>query len=151
MRSLEVGFRHSATEARRGPQTVLHGDPHPANTYSIPGGRTGFYDWQLARTGNWSHDIGYFLAGSLAIDDRRSNERALLAEYLDVLSHAGVDASGFDEAWTRYRATPAYGLATWLHTIAAGSFQPLDTCLATIRRFAAAYDDLETADTLPVS
>jgi hypothetical protein len=32
-----------------------------------------------------------------------------------------------------------------LHTLSAGSFQPLDTCLATIRRYSAAYADLETA------
>jgi hypothetical protein len=31
-----------------------------------------------------------------------------------------------------------------MHTLSAGSFQPIDVSLATIRRFAAAYDDLET-------
>jgi aminoglycoside phosphotransferase (APT) family kinase protein len=37
--------------AGRGPQTLLHGDPHPGDTYGLPDGTTGFYDWQLARLG----------------------------------------------------------------------------------------------------
>jgi aminoglycoside phosphotransferase (APT) family kinase protein len=149
VRSLEIGFRHSSALASMDAQTVLHGDPHPANTYALPDDHTGFYDWQLARTGNWSHDVGYFLAGSLDIDDRRDSEAELLTGYLAALSAAGVAAPTFDDAWSRYRATPVYGLTTWIHTISAGSFQPLDSCVATIRRFAAAYDDLETAATLP--
>jgi hypothetical protein len=35
-----------------------------------------------------------------------------------------------------------YGLGAWLQTIAAGTFQPVDTCLVTIERFTAAYRDL---------
>jgi hypothetical protein len=143
--SLERQFRQSALRAASGPQTVLHGDAHPANTYALPEERIGFLDWQLARTGHWSHDVGYFIAGSLEIDQRREHERDLLALYLDALHDRGIDAPTGEEAWRRYRATPAYGLATWLHTLSAGSFQPLDTCLATIRRYAAAYDDLQTA------
>jgi aminoglycoside phosphotransferase (APT) family kinase protein len=106
--------------------------------------RTGFYDWQLARTGNWSHDVGYFLVSSLDIADRRAHDEELLIGYLDALRRAGVDAPGADQAWTRYRATPAFGLGTWLHTLSAGSFQPVDVCLTTLQRFTAAYVDLET-------
>lgn len=142
---LERQFRRSAALAATGPQTVLHGDPHPGNTYALPGARTGFCDWQLVRLGNWSHDVGYFLAGSLSVEDRRESERELLSGYLDELGRAGVRAPGFTEAWERYRATPAFGLGTWMHTISAGSFQPGDVCVATIERFAAAYADLGTA------
>jgi hypothetical protein len=35
-----------------------------------------------------------------------------------------------------------------LHTIAAGSFQPVELCVSTLQRFAAAYVDLDTADSL---
>lgn len=142
--ALERQFRHSALLASSGPQTVLHGDPHPGNTYALPGGRTGFYDWQLVRTGHWSHDVGYFLAGSCSVEDRRAHESELLAGYLEALHRAGAPAPGFEQAWARYRATPAFGLATWLHTLAAGSFQPDEVCLATLARFAAAYEDLDT-------
>jgi aminoglycoside phosphotransferase (APT) family kinase protein len=138
-------FRSSALLARTGPQTLLHGDPHPRNTYATAGGRTGFYDWQLARSGSWSHDVAYFVAGSLDPAARRAHEADLVRHYLGRLHDAGVEPPGWDEAWARYRAGPAFGLATWLHTLAFGSFQPRPLCLAMIRRYSAAYEDLETA------
>lgn len=141
---LERQFRASARRAAGGPVTVLHGDPHPGNTYALAGGRTGFYDWQLVRVGNWSHDVGYFLVGSLGAEERRAHETGLLEGYLDALASHGVDPPDRTVALEAYRAAPAFGLATWLHTLAAGSFQPTDVCLATITRFAAAYDDLGT-------
>jgi hypothetical protein len=148
-RTLEAQFRSSARLAATGPQTVLHGDPHPGNTYALPGSRTGFYDWQLVRTGHWSHDVGYFLAGSLTPDDRRRHERDLLGGYLDSLGQAGArPVPNLDQAWERYRATPAFGLCTWLHTLAAGTFQPFDLCVSTLERFACAYGDLGTAGSL---
>jgi aminoglycoside phosphotransferase (APT) family kinase protein len=140
---LGAQFRRHAAATAGGAQTLLHGDPHPGNTYSSAGGRTGFLDWQLARTGNWSHDVGYFVAGSLAVEDRRAHERELLAYYLDALGTAGAARPPFAQAWDRYRATPAFGLATWLHTLSFGTFQQPSACLATIDRFAAAYGDLE--------
>jgi hypothetical protein len=146
---LERQFRQSAVLAATRPLTVLHGDPHPGNTYALPGSRTGFYDWQLARTGHWSHDVGYFIAGSLDRAHRRRHERELLEGYLDGLRESGVvTAPTIEVAWERYRATPAFGLGTWLHTLAAGSFQPAAVSLATVRRFATAYDDLDTARSL---
>jgi hypothetical protein len=147
--ALEAQFRLSAKLAGTGPQTVLHGDPHAGNTYAMPGSVTGFYDWQLVRTGHWSHDVGYFLAGSLSPEDRGQHERDLLRGYLDSLGHAGVGTvPAFDNAWERYRATPAFGLCTWLHTIAASRFQPVELCVRTIERFAAAYAELGTAASL---
>ena len=137
---LGAEFARWARLTATGERTLLHGDPHPANTYALPGGRTGFYDWQLARTGHWSHDVGYFLVGSLSIDDRREHERRLLAGYLDALGSAH-DPAG---AWDRYRASPAFGLATWLHTLSFGTFQPVELCLEMAARYAAAYVDLDT-------
>ncbi len=145
---LERQFRRSAALAASGPQTVLHGDPHPGNTYALPGSRTGFYDWQLVRTGHWSHDVGYFLVSSLDIDDRRRHEKELLGNYLDGLGRGGVAPPAMEHAWARYRATPAFGLCTWLHTLSFGSLQPADVCLTTLGRFASAYGDLETDHSL---
>lgn len=138
-------FRCAAAIAASGPRTLLHGDPHPGNTYTTTDGQTGFYDWQLARLGHWSHDVGYFLVSALDADERRRHERELLSDYLDGLARAGVPRPSFESAWERYRATPAFGLATWLHTLSFGSLQPVDVCTTTIRRFATAYVDLETA------
>lgn len=144
-RRLGSQFAASARLAARGPQCFLHGDPHPGNTYALAGGGIGFLDWQLARIGHWSHDVGYFLVGSLSVEDRRTHERSLLADYLQALERAGGSPPPWAVAWARYCATPAFGLATWLHTLSFGSFQPVPVCLATIARFAAAYDDLDTA------
>ncbi len=132
---VERGFRGWAHTAIQGPQTLLHGDPHPGNTYAAAA-TTGFYDWQLVRSGSWAHDVGYFVASSLSVADRREHERGLLAGYLDALGHEPSDA------WPLYRRTPLFGLGSWLQTLAAGRFQPLDICLITIERFAAAYHDL---------
>ncbi|WP_433503622.1 phosphotransferase [Pseudonocardia halophobica] len=131
---IERGFRGWARIAATGPQTLLHGDPHPGNTYTV-GHTVGFYDWQLVRSGSWVHDVGYFLASSLTVADRREHERALLAGYLDALGRRPADA------WPLYRRTPVFGLGAWLQTWAAGTFQPRDVCLATIERFAAAHRD----------
>lgn len=144
-RVIERGFRGWATVAAAGPRTLLHGDPHIGNTYTRPADVTGFYDWQLVRAGNWSHDVGYFLVSSLSPTDRRAHERALLADYLAELTQQGVGAPSFTEAWAQYRRTPVFGLGTWLHTLAGGGFQPVEVCLATIERFAAAYADHEGA------
>jgi hypothetical protein len=141
--TLERGFRRWATIAASGPQTVLHGDPHLGNTYALPDDVTGFYDWQLVRTGNWSHDVGYFIAASMDVADRRAHERSLLRYYLDELTKAETPAPDFEGAWQLYRLTPAFGLGTWLHTLSGGGFQPIEECLATIERFAAAYGDHE--------
>ncbi|MGH9100180.1 MAG: phosphotransferase, partial [Acidimicrobiales bacterium] len=144
-RTLGLQFRRSAALAASGPRTVLHGDPHPGNTYAVAGGGIGFLDWQLARVGHWSHDVGYFLVGSLAVEDRRCHERDLLRAYLDGLASRGVETQSLAAAWSRYRGTPAFGLAAWLHTLSFGSFQRPAASMTTIRRFAAAYEDLETA------
>lgn len=146
-RVLSEQFRRSAAIVGAGPRAILHGDPHPGNTYGTPAGRTGFFDWQLARLGHWSHDVGYFMVGSLSVDDRRRHERELLGSYLESLSRAGVRPPGFASAWDRYRGTPAFGLATWLHTASFGNLQRADICVATIDRFASAYVDLDTART----
>ena len=52
------------------PQTLLHGDPHIGNTYVLPNGEVGFLDWQVARRGNWSLDLGYFQIGRASCRER---------------------------------------------------------------------------------
>lgn len=138
-------FRESTLLTSRGVPTLLHGDPHPGNTYTLGEHRTGFFDWQLVRAGHWSHDVAYFLVSSLRVADRRLVERTLLASYLETLDAAGAPAPRFDAAWLSYRAGAAFGLATWIHTLSFGTLQRDDVCLATIERFSAAYTDLETS------
>ena len=101
------------------PQTLLHGDPHIGNTYVLPGGEVGFLDWQVARRGNFSLDVGYFLQGALTIADRRDHERELLREYRDALALPADETPTMDEVWLRYRASVAHGLTLWLCTASA--------------------------------
>ena len=105
-----------------GPPTLLHGDAHVGNTYLPARRRTvGFLDWQVARRGNFSLDLGYFLQGALTTEDRRLHERALLEEYRDALGLPADEMPSPDEVWLRYRASVAHGLTLWLCTASAVS------------------------------
>jgi hypothetical protein len=131
------------------PPTLLHGDPHIGNTYLTPSGDVGFLDWQVARRGNWSLDVGYFLQGAITTEDRRENEHALLAEYRDALALPAEETPTMDEVWLRYRASVAHGLTLWLCTASAGElWQRPDIAIALARRYSAAYADLDTAAAL---
>lgn len=127
------------------PQTLLHGDPHIGNTYVLPDDEVGFLDWQMARRGNWSLDVGYFLQGALTIEDRRRAERDLLTEYRDALTLPAAERPTADEVWLRYRASVAHGLAIWMATLSGGdAWQGADICLALAQRYSAAFLDLDT-------
>lgn len=129
----------------RGPQTLLHGDPHIGNTYVLPDGDVGFLDWQMVRHGNFSLDLGYFLQGALEISDRRSGERALLEEYRGALGLPPAELPSAEEIWLHYRASAAHGLAIWIATLSGGdSWQRPDISLAFAQRYAAAFTDLDT-------
>lgn len=109
--------------------TLLHGDAHIGNTYLLPDGDVGFLDWQVARRGNFSLDLGYYLQGALTTEDRRVGERHLLEEYRGALGLPAEELPSADEVWLRYRASVAHGL-----TLA--------------QRYCAAYEDLQTAQAL---
>ncbi|MCV7283445.1 phosphotransferase [Mycolicibacterium flavescens] len=127
------------------PQTLLHGDPHIGNTYVLPDDDVGFLDWQMARRGNWSLDLGYFLQGALTIEDRRTAERELLDEYRGALALPAGELPSTDEVWLRYRASVAHGLAIWMATLSGGdAWQGAEISLALAQRYAAAYVDLDT-------
>ncbi|MGB8407643.1 MAG: phosphotransferase, partial [Mycobacterium sp.] len=126
--------------------TLLHGDAHIGNTYLLPTGEVGFLDWQVARRGNWSLDLGYYLQGALVTEDRRAHERDLLEEYRAALGLPADELPSSDEIWLRYRASVAHGLTLWLCTASAGElWQRPDIALALAQRYSAAFEDLQTA------
>jgi hypothetical protein len=127
-----------------GPVTLLHGDAHIGNTYLLPDDDVGFLDWEVVRRGNWSHDAAYFLIGSLTEDDRRAREVDLVDAYLAALDVPTDQQPSRDEAWLRYRASPAYGLAIWLSTLGTDGWQRREVCLALAQRYAAAFVELDT-------
>ena len=133
----------------RGPQTLLHGDPHIGNTYLLPDGDVGFLDWQMVRRGDFSLDLGYFLQGALSIDDRRGGERALLEEYRGALGLPDSELPSAEEIWLHYRASAAHGLAIWIATLSGGdNWQRPDISLAFAQRYGAAFTDLDTGGAL---
>jgi hypothetical protein len=99
-----------------GPRTALHGDVHAGNVYYLDGAPGGLLDWQLMLQGSWALDVGYLLQTALDPDVRAAHERDLLAGYLDDLGRLGVTPPTFDDAWTRYRQQPIWGVIMWLIT-----------------------------------
>jgi hypothetical protein len=126
-----------------GPQTLLHGDPHIGNTYVLPDGGIGFLDWQVVRSGSWVHDVGYFIVSSLTEPDRRHHERELVEIYRTSLDLSEEERPTAEEAWLRYRATPAHGLPIWLITLLS-DVHAQERTSALIRRYAAAFVELDT-------
>lgn len=138
-----IWSRYVGTLAQ-GPLTLLHGDAHIGNTYVLPRGGVGFLDWQVARRGGWSQDVGYFLIGALTEADRRDHERELLEIYRHALTVPEDQRPSADDAWLIYRATPGYGLAIWLSTLGTDGYQRFEVSLALAERFACAFVELDT-------
>ncbi|MFI5047907.1 MAG: phosphotransferase family protein [Acidimicrobiia bacterium] len=126
------------------PVTLLHADAHIGNTYVLPDDDVGFLDWQVARRGNWSQDVGYFFQGAVVEEDRRAAERDVVDAYVAELG-CGLDPT---DAWTWYRASAVYGLVIWLSTLGAEGFQTGEVSLALTRRYAEATVELEALDAL---
>ncbi|OHV63322.1 phosphotransferase [Pseudofrankia sp. BMG5.36] len=144
---VDVWARYVATLSR-GPVTLLHADAHIGNTYVLPGDDVGFLDWQVVRRGAWPQDVGYFLVGSLTVEDRRRAEADLLKEYLTALDVPDATRPSFDDAWLQYRASAAYGLTIWLSTLGTDGYQSQEISLTLAERYAAAYVDLDTESAL---
>ncbi|MGC1510856.1 phosphotransferase [Ketobacter sp.] len=127
-----------------GPTTLLHGDAHVGNTYLLPDGTLGFYDWGVVRRGHWSFDVGYFIISALSEEDRRTHAKDLIAIYLDALDLPEADRPDSEEAWWRFRCSPAYGLAIWVTTGAEDNYQLPVICQNLSKRFGSAFLELDT-------
>ena len=137
-------WRRQVTSAGHGPQTLLHGDAHVGNTYTLPDGELGFYDWGVVRSGNWSFDVGYFLISALDVESRRTHAQGLLEEYRTALDVPEHERPSPDEAWLRFRSATAYGLAIWITTGAEDGYQSPEVCGSLAQRFGQAFVDLDT-------
>jgi hypothetical protein len=125
--------------------TLLHGDTHIGNMYFERDGSPRFLDWQSAMKGPWSHDVANFLAGALTVQDRRADERGLLAGYLDQLRGHGGPGIPPDEAWLAYRRHVLHG---FLWVLTPEEMQPAANTAAMAARYSAAADDLEVLNAL---
>jgi hypothetical protein len=130
-----------------GPHTVLHGDPHPGNTY-FRDGRAGLLDWQVVRRGHPSRDLTYALVLGMTPEDRRAIQRDLLDVYRDRLAASGGPDLDPDELWSRYRQAVVYAYVSPLTTAGLGGMQTEEISLEGLRRAVAALEDLETVQAL---
>jgi hypothetical protein len=63
--------------------------------------------------GPWYLDVGYHLASTLRVDDRRRAERDLVRHYLARLAGHGVEAPSEDAAWLVLRHGLVHGFYLW--------------------------------------
>jgi hypothetical protein len=132
-----------------GPLTLLHGDSHLGNTYSMPDGRSGLLDWQVIWQGPGLREVTYWMTGGLDPDVRRKHERELLERYLEGLRAGGVaDVPSLDAAFQRYRLFAAEAWDATAMTIAWPGLQAQENSEAAWRRTCVAVEDLETAAVL---
>ena len=126
------------------PTTLLHGDPHIANTYLLPNDKGGLLDWQLMVRGRWSHDFTYLMVTGMPSAMRRDHERDLLALYLDSLARHGVATPPpREQAWLLYRQSVLWGLVIgWLITPPQNYGEAITA--ANLQRLVTAMLDLET-------
>jgi aminoglycoside phosphotransferase (APT) family kinase protein len=88
------------------PWTLLHQDYRVDNLFfdeGSPDGSVVVIDWQGIGRGPGIYDLCYFLGGSLTVDDRRANERALVETYHARLVERGVADYDLDTLWHDYR------------------------------------------------
>lgn len=131
------------------PLTLLHGDSHLGNTYSMPDGRSGLLDWQVVWQGPGLREVTYWMASGLDPDVRRKHERDLLERYLEGLRAGGVaDVPTLNAAYQRYRLYAAEAWDATAMTIAWPGLQEPENAEAGWRRTCVAVEDLETASLL---
>ncbi|WUA11997.1 phosphotransferase [Nocardia sp. NBC_01377] len=107
----------SAEAASTAPSCVIHGDAHMGNLYLDGDGRPALLDWQLVQRGHWYLDVGYHIASTLTVEDRRHSERDLLRHYLDTLAAHGVQSPPWDAAWQAISRGILHGFYLWGITV----------------------------------
>jgi hypothetical protein len=129
------------------PWVLTHGDAHIGNWFRRPDGTLGLVDWQTMCRMRPAHDVAYFIASALDVDDRRAAERDLLRCYSDCLGVSGAPPPSDDELWLDYRRHMAFGLMAWLTSLE--WMNPEEIHAAAVGRFAQAVLDLEVDSLLP--
>jgi hypothetical protein len=144
--ALDVNIDAYYREFEAGPLTLLHGDSHLGNTYSLPDGHSGLLDWQVIWRGPGLREITYWMITGLDSDTRRARERELLERYLDGLRAGGAtEVPSHDEAFQRYRLFSAEAWDAVAMTIAWPGLQAPENAEAGWRRACIAVEDLDTA------
>ncbi len=127
-------------------QSLTHGDPRVDNVLfeevdGVP--RAVLIDWQVTGVRNPMYDVGYFLSGSLEIEDRRVHEEELLRRYVEQYNSISETPYSIEEAHSDFRVQVLSGL---IITTAAIAVLPDNEVvnrliLALVRRNCAAVTD----------
>jgi len=125
------------------PWALAHGDCHFGQAYRLPDGEVRLLDWQAVQIAHWAHDVSYFMAGALSVQDRRANDRELLRHYLKALADHGVEPPADEVAWRAYRAHAMHGIG-WV--MCPFEMQPEENCEVFTERFSTAALDLGSVD-----
>lgn len=127
------------------PQTLLHGDCHIGNTYRMPDGSGGLHDWQLCVRGYAMHDVTYLINTSLSIEQRRKNERDLIAFYRDRLgSHGVAKPPSLETLWQEHQLASLWPLYIGWLTCPPESYG-WNTVATALLRVSTAFEDHGTA------
>ncbi|TLD19070.1 hypothetical protein PspLS_09811 [Pyricularia sp. CBS 133598] len=124
-------------------QCLIHGDPHIDNTYMTVAGEPAFLDWQTASSGNCFHDVAYFVASALTVDDRRVHEQRIMQHYLAMLQRHGGPLVAWEEAWVEYRKHLFHG---YVLCLAQPAMQPQQNIWALVERYITAIMDHSVID-----
>ncbi len=127
----------------RAPLTIIHGDAHAGNMYSLPGS-VGLLDWQVVQQGQGMRDVSYFLTTSLDTELRRAHQRGLIKFYLSSLREKGIKAPEFEEAWRQYRIHALYAWVATMFTAAASTLQTMHIARTGLARTGEAVVDLDS-------
>ena len=144
-------FMEGATKA---PLTFCHGDYRLDNLFfgtKPEHAPVTIVDWQIAFRGRGGYDLGYFVSQSLATEDRRASEQALIERYRSALAARGIDYPQ-DELMTDYRRTLAWCFI--YPVVSAGQIELTnermrELILGILDRAVVAIDDTRALDVLP--
>ncbi len=103
----------TAADTATKPWCVIHGDAHVGNLFVDAAGDAALLDWQLVQRGMWYLDVGYHIASTLTVEDRRRAEKDLLRHYLDALASRGVTPPPWDEARRAIAFGMVHGFFLW--------------------------------------
>jgi Phosphotransferase enzyme family len=135
-----------------GPMVIQHGDYRPDNLlFGPPGERPTVFDWQTVRVGPPYIDPGNYIIGSLTTETRRAHQETLLRDYHGGLVAAGVAGYDWGTCWEGYRASPLYGVHSFVGTSPHVQSTPRgdELYFQSFRRYAAAAIDLNSEEFLP--
>lgn len=137
------GFRALWAREDAGPRTLIHGDANVTNVLRAADGAVRLVDWQFASLSHWAADVGLFVVGALAVEDRRAHERDLLRLYVQARGMPFTE----ETAWADYVTRHLHGMT---YAFTPEEMQPTAVCAALAERFATAAQDHLTLDALGV-